>query len=389
MSMPLPPAWASNTNYSAGPDTGTPTKVDPASQANGFVRGVNAAAQHVNYVLDPITREARRAFLLAACKLRRIVLEGTAITDTAESMAAVQRSQDGPLLAIKTAQAFGLGEAADRFNVQGVPASITSLITDAARLTSGANSGRIVAIGTGGNRATRSDDDGVTWAASNDVGAVPAYIIASSTGGSFRTAPGVPSGGFEVVRTGIGSGAWTSLATTIASGSTLAGLAATATTEFACYDVAGDPSFQIEGGGAYTATGGTVANPTLFDEGGCLVGNGGTTIYHAGRLSTGTSIQVSSSTDGATWTTLTSIIPISGTSFTARPRLFMCQNTGLLVLAAPHNSAVALYASTNGTDWVGPLLAFPTLGVNAFAIAGGRLLMTHDDMLFASDGIGF
>ncbi len=52
--MTLSFSWATNANYSTGPDNGTPTKVDPASTANGFVNGTIAAAQHINFLLDAI-----------------------------------------------------------------------------------------------------------------------------------------------------------------------------------------------------------------------------------------------------------------------------------------------------------------------------------------------
>ena len=52
--MTLAFSWATNTNYSAGPDLGTATKVDPASTANGFVSGVIAAPQHINFLFDAV-----------------------------------------------------------------------------------------------------------------------------------------------------------------------------------------------------------------------------------------------------------------------------------------------------------------------------------------------
>jgi hypothetical protein len=47
--------WATNANYSAGPDVGTPTKVNPASTANGFVAGTIAAPQHINFLFDAVS----------------------------------------------------------------------------------------------------------------------------------------------------------------------------------------------------------------------------------------------------------------------------------------------------------------------------------------------
>ncbi len=61
MTLNALPGWATNTNYSAGPDTGTPTKVDPESAADGFISGVVAAPQHVNYLLGLIAAELLKA----------------------------------------------------------------------------------------------------------------------------------------------------------------------------------------------------------------------------------------------------------------------------------------------------------------------------------------
>ncbi len=52
--MTLSLSWATNASYSVGPDTGTATKVDPASAANGFIRGTVIAPQHVNFLLNAI-----------------------------------------------------------------------------------------------------------------------------------------------------------------------------------------------------------------------------------------------------------------------------------------------------------------------------------------------
>lgn len=52
--MTLSLSWATSANYIAGPDTGTPTKVDPASAANGFIRGTVIAPQHVNFLINAI-----------------------------------------------------------------------------------------------------------------------------------------------------------------------------------------------------------------------------------------------------------------------------------------------------------------------------------------------
>src|SRR5688572_30799418 len=51
--MALPRRWATNTNFSTGVDTGTPTRVDPGAgyAANGFLPHDGLAAQHMNHLL--------------------------------------------------------------------------------------------------------------------------------------------------------------------------------------------------------------------------------------------------------------------------------------------------------------------------------------------------
>jgi hypothetical protein len=59
--MTLSFSWATNANFSTGPDAGTPTKVDPASTANGFVNGTIAAAQHINFLFNGLSTELVKA----------------------------------------------------------------------------------------------------------------------------------------------------------------------------------------------------------------------------------------------------------------------------------------------------------------------------------------
>lgn len=59
--MTLSFSWATNANFSTGPDVGTPTKVDPASTANGFINGTIAAAQHVNFLFNGLSTELVKA----------------------------------------------------------------------------------------------------------------------------------------------------------------------------------------------------------------------------------------------------------------------------------------------------------------------------------------
>lgn len=53
--------WATNANYSTGPDVGSPTRVNPASTANGFISGVIAAPQHINFLFDAVGDQLAKA----------------------------------------------------------------------------------------------------------------------------------------------------------------------------------------------------------------------------------------------------------------------------------------------------------------------------------------
>jgi hypothetical protein len=305
-------------------------------------------------------------------------LEGTAITDGAESMAAAQRNIGTPLLAFKTAQALALGDWS-RFVVQGVPLSITSLVADAA-----SNGSRILVVGTGGNRCTFTSDDGASWTAGGALASSASRVVWNAFAGFFlvnhatsavsRSTNGVawsldgasaidPVPGLAVLSNGVTVGLSSATPGTIR---------------------------RAPAGGITYSSVGSMPNVGTLDENGSVAGNNGATIYHVGRHSSGAELQVSSSVDGTTWSVIATLAPPGSSSFSGAPRLLMCQNTGLLVVACPNTSAqTALYASLDGVDWVGPQVLFPALAINGFALAGGRLLATFDDMLFASDGVGY
>ena len=381
----LPVAIATNTNYSTGPDSGTPTKVDPATTPNGFVNGQIIAAQHANFVLNPLQGAARRALTLAALRLHEVRLEGTAITDTAESMAAVSVGEGYPVLACKTAQALGVTDCG-RFVAQGVPASITSLVNGAAfdPVTQ-----RILIIGTGGNRCTYSDNSGVAWSAGADIGLTPDTVVWNATKGRF-----IACASNTAKRSTTGAAAWSS--GTI-SNSTSGGLAVLSNGDtVACGDGAAVAfSVSSDGGATWADASGTISNAGDAPDAGWVVGNEGGFIYHIARLTAGAnSFQISRSADGSTWGTVkTYAMPHTGATAN-RPKILMCQNTGLLVAVMPVDTAIGaiavtmIAASLDGSEWTDPLYV-ENAPINAFGVAGGRLLFTRDEMLFASPGIGW
>jgi len=383
----LPRPWATGINYSTGPDTGTPTKVDPSSDLNGFIRGVIAAPQHVNYLLGLLTNIVRRPFELAALRLRQLSQDGVTVTDTLEFMAAVQRNIGTPPVLAKAGESWTTGDWS-RLDVADTLPSIDTQIYNAAT-----DGSRIVAAGDNGTniRLDYTDDDGATWTAGFAGGAAvkpsggiywnefhSTFVFIASTNSAAQSPDGVTvptsSGANDVEATS---------RIAILSNGDIVGLSQTVASPLTFRD-------STDAGITWSNTAGTVANAAAADNRGCMAGNNGALVYHAASLTSGASIQISSSADGAAWSTLASIAPPGSSAFSGQCRLLMCQNTGLLVLASVTSSAqMALYASLDGQTWVGPHVLFPSPGINAFAVAGGRLFGTMNDMLFGSDGLGY
>ena len=134
----------------------------------------------------------------------------------------------------------------------------------------------------------------------------------------------------------------------------------------------------------------------VYTDIGCLVGDGGVQAFWAGILVGGAGLETRVTADGVTWLTTETLVPPDGTTFavSGNPRFLVCPDTRLAVIVAPLASGfLALYASMyvggsiSDAVWVGPQIIGPSFSVNAFAIAGGRLFATRNDMVFASDGV--
>lgn len=400
------PDWASNANYSAGPDTGTPTKVDPASTPNGFIKGVVAAPQHVNYQLNLLTTGYNQHVgaldrLLEVAALHPRALEYVS-SDTGAAMAATMVDGIGvpsaAIVAIKV-DATGVAQSYDSSDTDtgGVVASVTSLVREAAT-----NGSRIAAIGTGGNLNTYSDNGGGSWSAgAAGIGGAVQYLAyapsnALSGGGNKFFSGG--SGTGSVYKTPTPSTVWTAVASQFAAVKGLAVLGgATANKGYvvALGNSGIEPRFSVlVDGGAGADFNGTQTPPSAntAEEPGSIAGAPrvpvvGAAVYHIMRCNAGARLRTATSTDGTTWTAATTIEAPTGATFSGAPRLMICQSTGLMVIACPlDNGTTALYASVDFVTWVGPT-PIRQASINAFAVAGGKLFVTRGATIYASDGI--
>lgn len=384
-SIRIPREFASDTNYATGSASGTATKTDPGAAlvAQGIVPGV-AMAQHINYELNELAVAAKQA-QLAGLRQRALILhelrnDGITITDNAQSLGAVQANAGAGALLVKTAQSFLAGDMCQPFE-QGVPASITSLVTDAAYK---ASISRVIAVGTGGNRNTFTDDYGSTWTAGGNIGQTPVRIVYNAPEDTWTVTAGATD-----VRFSADDGV--SWATAVGAGvDAPAGLAVVSNGDTFSISTINAIRKSTNGGSSWTTVAGAVPDSANLDDAGTVAGNTGAVFYHCGRFSGGAVLRVASSANGATWTSVATISNPVGRTFTGRPRLMLCLNSGLMVIAAPLSSTrLALYASHDlGVTWTDPVfMVDPT--VNAFSVCGGKLFYSRDTQIFASDGVAY
>ncbi len=376
--MKLPQPWATSTNYSSGPDTGTPTKVDPASTANGFIRGTAAAAQHVNFNLHPLAETTRRTFTTGCLALR--LLDTDEQDDLTAGLGVAQVAASVPVVLIKASTSGVLRVLGAGAVNGGAVAGFTDTVKQAARVST-----TIVAVGAGGTENGRTSDNGVGWTAGGATGLITEPVSIAGDGTQFCLVSAVGGSAH-------GTGAtWTvgTIGDDVSDVVTGGGITSVAgiTGVFCAVGLeAGDPAFarSVDHGVLWTAAAGTVPNAATHTDAGWITSDGAAAFYHAGYRASVT-CDIATSATGSTWTglaTLTSALTISGV------KLMHCDRTDLLVVAMQHSTNVEVRASTDaGATWSEPeyLQGFVLAGLG---VAGGRLFGSKGARLYASDGVG-
>lgn len=307
-----------------------------------------------------------------------------------------------PVVAIKVdSSGVALVRDSSLIDVGSAVASITSAVRDAAT-----NGSRIVAIGTGGNLATYSDNGGGTWSATvaGIAGAVEHIVYMppnALSGGGDRFICGGSGTGSAYRNDDAGTGTWDALASTFPA---VLGLAVLGNPNLvggfvnAGYCVAlgasgGKPRFSVlTDGGNGADFNGTQQPPNAADAdepgsiaGAPLVPGIRDAVYHCMRCDSGARLRITKSIDGFTWDQPSNTIEApTGDVFNGAPRLMICQSTGLAVIVVELNSgAAAVYASVDLENWTEPLV-FKQPVTAAYAVAGGRLFFTDGDTIWAS-----
>jgi hypothetical protein len=390
--LTAPATWATDTNYATGPDVGTPTKVDPGSgiRATGVIPASGVAAQHFNFNLHAIT--AHLAVLAAQAQVAiqgRLFLKQTSINSVAASddgsnfLAALSVNNHIPTVVVK-ANSSGVYQMqdAEMYSFGGA----LSVITDS--VAGGALRGtRYVVIGVGGTKNEFSTNNGDTWTAGGSTGVLSALVaicnsdtnlnVISAAGGSAYSTSGV---------------AWTNptagnLPSDFVTGGGFTSVAALDNDILVAVGIeAGDPAFarSTNGGVTWALASGTVPNSTSHSDAGWVVseGNNATALYHAGRRNVNT-VDISTSTNGNTWTLITSLTSLGTVSGV---KLMMCSTTKLLVVAMKLSTGVVeLRASIDlGATWCDPSYVPGTFALTGFSVAAGRVYATSGDNILTS-----
>lgn len=384
-----PRPWATNTNYSTGPDAGTETKTDPASDANGFIDDVIAAPQHVNYLFAQLSLVARQA-MSRACILR---YSGITTDDTNGFMAALSQGKTLPAVVgcVNTNGTPLVQDGGVPFEA-GAVASITAAVFGAAYNPSVP---RLVLVGSGGNRCCFSDDAGASWSAGANLGGTGRALIWNPTWLRFMALYA------DHARWSVdAAGSWTDVTVTGAGSSTTYGLAMLSNGDVVTPTNTTGPTLAISqnGGTSWAATSGV---PTFTGGTGAIsvAGEGFSKIYCARAATVGgsTGVVVASSSDGNTWTTVASIDYLTTFGANVSNALIkQCPDTGVLFLCANLTNGLAFSASLDGgVTWSVPVKFGSGLDTNTgvsatgWTAVGGRIVaVDKQGNLLVSDGFG-
>jgi hypothetical protein len=385
--MKLPQPFATSELYASGPDVGTPTKVDPASTANGFVRGTAAAAQHVNYLVHPLAETVARSFAVHALCQR--VLTGDPQDDLTDGLAAVATNLFSPVLLVKASTvgvARCMGATYDQVN-SGVLSDVGGSIKCVAR-----RGNNLVLIGAGTNQnCSTSASTPTAWTAGGSTGLLGTLawacgtdtnVIALGTAGGIafsadNGATWANPGGGDSASDVVTGGGFTSCAALDGDIAVAAGL-----------DSSGDAKFAVttDAGVTWAAASGAVPNAATHADAGFVTsaGKDATELYHVGHRS-GNNVDIAASSDGDSWTARATFV---SDEVVTGVRIWQCEVTDLLVVGVSHSNSTELRASTDaGVTWAKPerLRGVP---LESIAVAQGRVFSSKGAYLFGSDGVG-
>lgn len=374
-SVVYPAAFATNVNFSAGPDVSTPVKIDPASPTDGFYRGMMAAPQHQNFLHNQWSRAARFSVESAVLySWSPLLYEGG--PPTTVGMAAVW---DPVLFRTMLCKGGGNGTHVVSEDLLGITVNDAGTVTPVRDAARDPSAGTVVVVGTGGAFAARSTNFGTSW---SDAGTPPTAkdrVVWDVTNGLF-IASRTGSSNLHTSPTGA---TWTSRALSASCEGGLAvrtngiGLAGIGTGASTAFNVSSN-------GTAWSLAAGTIPDvASASSDGGSLCMNGGY-FFHAHRFSSGAEIRVFRSLDSsAAWTLMATIVPPASVGSGSVKILSDDYSGALYLLGGPSGSTYVWASLDGGSTWFGPArLAAAGTGIQA---AGGRVWANKDEFTRATN----
>jgi len=367
--------------------TGTPLERDWMNDLWGFLQALLARARitptntpdrvGASQYLDAVQAVARASSVKRSLVLRTLPVELSGVTPPSSSFvgavsalgywAVVAKAGTNGVFAITESPHPSMGA----ITIPGLTA-VRKLIRGS----------RILAIGDGGNKNAYSTTNGNTWSAGGSTGlsTTPTdgvwdgaqFVISTTAGKSAHSTNGsswaTATGGSDisdVITLDPASGL-----AALASGAVIAaGSMVDATQAFAV---------SLDHGQTWAFAG---SIPASFVVRGYVAGNGGTEVYWVGKPDAIDRLDFYVSTDGATWTKRAEIEGFDGA---LPPKLYMCQDTGLLVAFQENGNATQVSASLDrGNTW--SEVAIYNEVVSDLALARGRIFAAVGSLFLATD----
>lgn len=359
--------------------TGTPLERDWLNDVWGFLQALLDRARitpsgtpdrvGASQYVDAVLAVARAAGVKRALVLRSLDVTLSGVTPTPSSTLIGAVSALGYWAVVAKAgnnSVFAINESP----IPSMSGVTIPGLTSVRKLVRGS---RILAIGDGGNRNAFSTTNGNTWSAGGVTGlAVVAtdavwdgteFVISTSTGKAAHSTNGVA----WTVATG---GSDISNVINLTPDGGLAALASGAVVA-AGGQVDGSKVFALSAnhGQTWALSGSIPSSSTDYVVQGSVAGNGGTEIFWLGKRDGVARLDLWVSTDGAAWSKRAELPGFDGV---LPPKLYMCQDTGLLVALQQNGNATLVSASLDrGQTWSEVTVYAETIA--QVALARGRI----------------
>lgn len=369
-----PEIWASSELYVSGPDAGTPCKIDPASNLNGFIAGTGAAAQAMNFLLNQVTRQARASAEAGALYNWSLLHtadpppSGTVgigvVFDTAlKRSLIVKGGSDGSHIVRDDTRA-------------ALSASSTGTVTAVKDAAFDPAAGRVVIVSTAGGFIARSSDFGSTWSDASSGAVARDHVVWDATNSLFLATNSNSSS----LRSSPDGDAWTSRALTgLSSGGGLATNSLGRT--LVPRGTGGSIGFDVSTNGTSFSNLGSTPNLTGIDTAAGSIAALGEKFFFCARYSSGAVLKIHMfAPTGFLWSELASItLPEAATSNNVR--MLADSYSGALYAVAGPSSRSYIYCSLDGgSTWFGPA-AISTEATASIQASGGRLYANQGEIL--------